>query len=126
MDLNWLWVVPILGILIIVHEMGHFFSAIWLGIKVEEFGIGFPPRVFAIRHRGIDFSLNWLPIGGFVKITGENGDSDDPKVVRQSPRLEAHNRAGSGLFHEPDAGACYIRRHVYRGHSGARHEPGRP
>jgi regulator of sigma E protease len=79
MDLNWLWVVPVLGVLIVVHEMGHFFTAIWLGIKVEEFGIGFPPRLFAIRRKGIDYSLNLLPIGGFVKITGENGDSDDPK-----------------------------------------------
>jgi regulator of sigma E protease len=79
MDFNWLWVVPVLGILIIVHEMGHFFTAIWLGIKVEEFGIGFPPRLFAIRRKGIDYSLNALPIGGFVKITGENGDSDDPR-----------------------------------------------
>lgn len=78
MDLAWLWVVPVLGILIIVHEMGHFFTAIWLGIKVEEFGIGFPPRMFAIRRKGIDYSMNWLPIGGFVKIVGENGDSDDP------------------------------------------------
>jgi regulator of sigma E protease len=79
MDLNWLWVVPVLGVLIVVHEMGHFFTAIWLGIKVEEFGIGFPPRIFAIRRKGIDYSLNLLPIGGFVKITGENGDSDDPR-----------------------------------------------
>ena len=78
MDFNWLWVVPVLGVLIVVHEMGHFFTAIWLGIKVEEFGIGFPPRLFAIRRKGIDYSLNLLPIGGFVKITGENGDSDDP------------------------------------------------
>lgn len=79
MDFGWLWVVPVLGVLIIVHEMGHFFTAIWLGIKVEEFGIGFPPRMFAIRRKGIDYSINWLPIGGFVKITGENGDSDDPR-----------------------------------------------
>ncbi|MEO5952037.1 MAG: site-2 protease family protein, partial [Chloroflexia bacterium] len=78
MDFGWLWVVPVLGILIIVHEMGHFFTALWLGIKVEEFGIGFPPRMFAIRRKGIDYSINWLPIGGFVKIVGENGDSDDP------------------------------------------------
>jgi regulator of sigma E protease len=85
MDFNWLWVVPILAILIIVHEMGHFFTAIWLGIKVEEFGLGFPPRAFAIRRNGIDYSLNWLPIGGFVKITGENGDSDDPRSFGKAP-----------------------------------------
>jgi regulator of sigma E protease len=85
MDLAWLWVFPVLGILIVVHEMGHFFTAIWLGIKVEEFGIGFPPRMFAIRRNGIDYSMNWLPIGGFVKITGENGDSDDPRSFGKAP-----------------------------------------
>jgi regulator of sigma E protease len=75
----------VLGVLIVVHELGHFLTAIWLGIKVEEFGIGFPPRAFAIRRNGIDYSLNWLPIGGFVKITGENGDSDDPRSFGKAP-----------------------------------------
>lgn len=85
MDFAWLWVFPVLGVLIVVHELGHFLTAIWLGIKVEEFGIGFPPRVFAIRRKGIDYSLNLLPIGGFVKITGENGDSDDPRSFGKAP-----------------------------------------
>src|SRR5918997_1448675 len=85
MDFGWLWVVPVLGVLIVVHELGHFLTAIWLGIKVEEFGIGFPPRAFAIRRNGIDYSLNWLPIGGFVKIVGENGDSDDPASFGRAP-----------------------------------------
>ncbi len=98
MDLNWLWVVPILGILIIVHEMGHFFSAIWLGIKVEEFGLGFPPRVFAIRRKGIDYSLNLLPIGGFVKITGENGDSDDPASFGKAPAWKRIIVLAAGSF----------------------------
>ena len=85
MDMNWLWVVPVLGVLIVVHELGHFLTAIWLGIKVQEFGIGFPPRMFAIRRNGIDYSMNWLPIGGFVKIEGENGDSDDPQSFGRAP-----------------------------------------
>src|SRR6476661_7438542 len=98
MDLNWLWVVPILGVLIVVHEMGHFFTAIWLGIKVEEFGIGFPPRLFAIRRKGIDYSLNLLPIGGFVKITGENGDSDDPKSFGKAPAWKRIIVLAAGSF----------------------------
>ena len=85
MDMNWLWVFPVLGVLIVVHELGHFLTAIWLGIKVQEFGIGFPPRMFAIRRNGIDYSMNWLPIGGFVKIEGENGDSDDPQSFGRAP-----------------------------------------
>jgi regulator of sigma E protease len=85
MEWGWLWVFPVLGVLIVVHELGHFLTAIWLGIKVEEFGIGFPPRIFAIRRKGIDYSLNALPLGGFVKITGENGDSDDPRSFGKAP-----------------------------------------
>lgn len=85
MDFNWLWIVPVLGILVIVHELGHFWTALLFKIKVEEFGIGFPPRAFAVRRNGIDYSINWLPIGGFVKIVGENGDSDDPNSFGRAP-----------------------------------------
>lgn len=98
MDLGWLWVIPILGILIVVHEAGHFFSAIWLGIRVEEFGIGFPPRLFAVRRNGIDYSLNLLPIGGFVKITGENGDSDDPRSFGKGPAWKRIIVLAAGSF----------------------------
>ncbi|HUP27653.1 MAG TPA: RIP metalloprotease RseP [Chloroflexia bacterium] len=98
MDFNWLWVVPVLGVLIVVHEMGHFFTAIWLGIKVQEFGIGFPPRAFAIRRNGIDYSINWLPIGGFVKIEGENGDSDDPRSFGRAPAWKRIIVLAAGSF----------------------------
>ena len=55
MDLNWLWIVPVLGLLVLVHEAGLFFTARAFGIGVEEFGIGLPPRAFAIRRNGIDW-----------------------------------------------------------------------
>ena len=98
MDLYWLWVIPVLGVLIVVHELGRFLTAIWLGIRVEEFGIGFPPRVFAIRRKGIDYSLNLLPIGGFVKITGENGDSDDPRSFGKAPAWKRLIVLAAGSF----------------------------
>jgi len=98
MDLHWLWVIPVLGLLIVVHEMGHFFTAIWLGIKVEEFGIGFPPRMFAIKRKGIEYSINWLPIGGFVKIVGENGDSDDPRSFGKAPAWKRIIVLAAGSF----------------------------
>ncbi|HEX9989763.1 MAG TPA: site-2 protease family protein [Chloroflexia bacterium] len=96
--MDWLWVVPVLGVLIIVHELGHFLTALWLGIKVEEFGLGFPPRVFAIRRKGIDYSLNWLPVGGFVKIVGENGDSDDPASFGRAPAWKRIIVLAAGSF----------------------------
>lgn len=61
-----------LGLLVLVHELGHFLTAIWLGIKVDEFGLGYPPRAATLFERnGVKYTLNWLPIGGFVRFGGE-------------------------------------------------------
>ncbi|HTI14250.1 MAG TPA: M50 family metallopeptidase [Dictyobacter sp.] len=115
--MNWyiLAVIPVFGLLVFVHELGHFLAAKWAGIRVEEFGLGFPPNVVSMRKRDrggwevmwfgrsreIDisntqnpftgtsggassaseapqhtiYSLNLLPIGGFVRMPGENGDA---------------------------------------------------
>lgn len=82
----------ILGVLIFVHEMGHFLVAIRNGIKADEFGFGFPPRICGIfkdeksgkykfiwggrevKSKNTIYSLNWIPLGGFVKIKGESGE----------------------------------------------------
>jgi regulator of sigma E protease len=71
----------ILGSLVLVHELGHFVTARLAGVRVLEFGIGFPPRAKILRARGETlYTLNWLPIGGFVKLEGEDGDDgDDPR-----------------------------------------------
>jgi regulator of sigma E protease len=62
--------------LVVVHEFGHFFVARRNGVEAEEFGIGFPPRAWSKKLKsGVVFSLNWLPIGGFVKLKGEH-DAD--------------------------------------------------
>jgi len=66
----------ILGLLVLVHEIGHFVTARKLGVDVEEFGIGFPPRIFSFKKGDVKYSLNWIPLGGFVKIKGESGDED--------------------------------------------------
>lgn len=68
------------SVLILVHEWGHFYSARKLGVKVEEFGFGFPPRLFSLVWRGVRYSLNLLPFGGFVKIFGEHGEGDNDKT----------------------------------------------
>jgi regulator of sigma E protease len=122
---NWylLAAIPVFGICVLIHELGHFLTAKWAGIRVEEFGLGLPPRLVGFRKRasggweviwfggprdaedsygsakqspfsgasgGVSvpstvpaeqhhtiYSLNWLPIGGFVRMPGENGDIND-------------------------------------------------
>lgn len=122
---NWylLAAIPVFGICVLIHELGHFLTAKWAGIRVEEFGLGLPPRLVGFRKRasggweviwfggprdaedsygsekqspfsgasgGVSvpssipaeqhhtiYSINWLPIGGFVRMPGENGDSND-------------------------------------------------
>lgn len=63
----------ILVLLVVVHELGHAIAARRSGVVVEEFGIGFPPRAWARKLKnGVLFTLNWLPLGGFVKLQGEH------------------------------------------------------
>lgn len=67
-------VLPFVGILlalVILHELGHYFTAKLAGVRVEEFGIGLPPRIRGKRFGETLYSINWLPIGGFVRLTGE-------------------------------------------------------
>ncbi|MEI8104101.1 MAG: RIP metalloprotease RseP [Candidatus Moraniibacteriota bacterium] len=108
----------VLGVLVFVHEAGHFFVARWHGIKAEEFGFGFPPRLIGVTwdeehkryrwvrsdkredadpERGLSFkntiySLNWIPFGGFVRIKGENGegklDPDSFAARKPWPRIQ--------------------------------------
>jgi len=68
----------VLVVLILAHELGHFITAKASGVRVEEFGLGFPPRLLSIRRGETMYSLNAVPLGGFVKMAGE----EDPKVLR--------------------------------------------
>lgn len=69
----------LISALVFLHELGHFFVARRSGVRVDEFGIGFPPRLFSWKRGGVVYSLNLLPLGGFVRIHGENGEgANDP------------------------------------------------
>jgi len=67
----------ILLILVLVHELGHFFTAKLFKIRVDEFGFGFPPKLFGIKRGETEYTINALPFGGFVKIFGEDMDEAD-------------------------------------------------
>ena len=69
--------IVILLVLVLVHEFGHFFTAKKFGIRVDEFGFGFPPKLFSFKKGETEYSINALPFGGFVKIFGENFDEAD-------------------------------------------------
>ena len=69
----------ILAILIFVHELGHFLVAKKSGIRVDEFGLGFPPKIFAKKLGNTVYTLNAIPFGGFVKIFGEDPHSEEIK-----------------------------------------------
>lgn len=71
--------VVVLGVLVLVHEFGHFITAKRAGLAVEEFGFGFPPRLFSFKRGGTRYSLNLIPFGGFVKILGEDGGNTDDR-----------------------------------------------
>lgn len=72
--------------LIFVHELGHFIAARLLNVEVEEFGFGFPPRITKLfEHKGTVFTLNWIPLGGFVRPKGENDPTIEGGLAAASP-----------------------------------------
>src|SRR3989344_7686770 len=83
----------ILSALIIVHELGHYGVAKRFGIRVDEFGLGYPPKAAKLfSWRGTDFTLNWLPFGGFVKIFGENPAEGETKETAAKGSFVSKNR----------------------------------
>ncbi len=76
----------LLGPLMLIHELGHFLLAKKAGIRVEEFGMGLPPRAARLFKRGeTEYTLNWLPFGAFVRMTGEE-DPSDPRSFAAQPK----------------------------------------
>lgn len=83
----------ILGILIFAHELGHFITAKKAGVRVDEFGFGFPPRIFAFKKGETTYSLNLIPVGGFVKIFGEQREKKTSRSKRAFYNRPAWQRA---------------------------------
>lgn len=88
-----------ISILVIIHELGHFYYARRFGMQVEEFGIGFFKRVFSIKINGVIYSLNIIPIGGFVRIKGEeDAESKDKDSFYNRPLLHRSIVILAGVF----------------------------
>jgi len=83
--------VPLLAIMIVVHELGHFWAAVAVGIRVETFSIGFGPRLFGFRRGDTDFRLSLIPLGGYVRMLGDQpGDENavDPASFQAKARWQ--------------------------------------
>src|SRR3989338_2290143 len=83
--------------LVVLHELGHFLAAKKFGVKVEEFGIGLPPRLFGKKVGETLYSLNLLPLGAFVRLTGEEGQNSDPRSFGAKPLAQRALIIGAGV-----------------------------
>ncbi|MFH0749679.1 MAG: site-2 protease family protein [Candidatus Gottesmanbacteria bacterium] len=83
--------IAILSILVMIHEFGHYTVARFFGVHVEEFGFGLPPRIWGKKIKGTVYSVNWLPIGGFVKLAGEDREDVD-KEKQKATTTEERSR----------------------------------
>ena len=84
---NIIVVVVVLGVMILVHELGHFIAAKWFGVRVLTFSLGFGKRLVGFQSGGTDYRISALPFGGYVKMAG-----DDPSEARQGEPTEFLSR----------------------------------
>ncbi|MBV8718485.1 MAG: site-2 protease family protein [Chloroflexi bacterium] len=97
--MNFLWFLPIISLMMFVHELGHFVTARLSGITVQEFGFGLPPRIWGYKAKnGVIYSINWIPFGAFVKMVGEEDPSAPGSFASKSRAIRAIVlAAGSGM-----------------------------
>src|ERR1700721_667433 len=82
------WLLVLIGVMILVHELGHFWAARAFDVKVEGFSVGFGPRLFGFRRGETDYRFSAVLFGGYVKMAGEQPgepEADDPRSVRRKP-----------------------------------------
>jgi regulator of sigma E protease len=81
MGISILAIIFVFGILVLIHELGHFLAAKWMGVRVERFSIGFPPRLFGRKIGDTDYCISAIPFGGYVKMSGMIDESLDTKLT---------------------------------------------
>ena len=72
----------VLGFLIFIHEMGHYLAARHVGVQVQAFSIGFPPKLIGKQIGETEYRLSWIPVGGYVQLYGQNMHDEDPDNPR--------------------------------------------
>src|ERR1044071_7420555 len=88
--MNVLWFLPIISLMMFVHELGHYVTARLAGITVQEFGFGLPPRLWGYKARnGVIYSINWIPFGAFVKMLGEEDPTAPGSFASKSIGIRA-------------------------------------
>src|ERR1700720_821714 len=95
------WLLVLLGVMILIHELGHFWAARYFGVGVEVFSFGFGPRLFGFRRGETDYRFSDLLFGGYVKMMGADpGDehADDPRALTAKPRWQRLIIAFAGPF----------------------------
>src|SRR5438105_15769406 len=98
---NVLWLLVLIGVMIMIHELGHFWAAGFFDVRVETFSFGFGPRLFGFRKGETDYRFSLILFGGYVKMTGEQpGDenADDPRSFLAKPRWQRLIIAFAGPF----------------------------
>ena len=99
--LNTWWLLVLIGVMILIHELGHFWAARAFNVKVEVFSFGFGPRLFGFRRGEVDYRFSLILFGGYVKMSGEQPgepESDDPRALSHKPRWQKLIIAAAGPF----------------------------
>src|SRR6185369_15720419 len=97
---NVLWLLVLIGVMIMIHELGHFWAARFFDVRVEAFSFGFGPRLFGFRRGETDYRFSLILLGGYVKMAGEQfGEettADDPRSLLAKPRWQRLIIAAAG------------------------------
>src|SRR5210317_1124813 len=84
----------VLGILIFIHELGHFMVAKWVGVRVEKFSLGFGPKVLGFKRKETEYLISLLPLGGYVKLAGESPEEELKNDPSEFASRSVGDRAG--------------------------------
>ena len=87
--LNIIAIIFVFSVIVIIHELGHFLAARWMGVRVEKFSIGFPPSVYSKKIGDTIFSIGAIPLGGFVKMAGFIDESMDTNMTGASDEFNS-------------------------------------